>query len=99
MAAQFVALDSALVSPEEKGDSPSPPPPPPLVLTCILGTGAHIVALAAGHLDPDPAELVVAPRKQVVLAVTSNWHVFCLDHNLRLKWQASILVRGQSNEC
>ena len=54
--------------------------------------GMHIVALAAGYLDPAPAELVVAPRKQVVLAVTSNWHVFCLDHNLRLLWQAYILV-------
>lgn len=54
--------------------------------------GTHVVALAAGYLDPPPGELVLAQRKQVVVAVTSNWHVFCLDHNLRLLWQAYILV-------
>ena len=56
--------------------------------------GVHIVVLAAGGLDPPPDELVLAQRKQVVVAVTSNWHVFCLDHNLRLLWQDYILVRA-----
>ena len=52
----------------------------------------HIVALAAGYIDAPPAELVMAPRKQVVVAVTSNWQVLCLDHNLKLKWETTILV-------
>ena len=52
----------------------------------------HIVALAAGYVDAPPVELVMAPRKQVLVAVTSNWQVLCLDHNLRLQWETTILV-------
>lgn len=52
----------------------------------------HIVAMAAGYIDPPPAELVVALRKQVLVAVTSNWQVMCFDHNLRLLWETTILV-------
>ena len=36
-----------------------------------LLAGMHIVAMAAGYIDPLPAELVVALRKQVLVAVTS----------------------------
>ncbi|DBA75927.1 TPA: hypothetical protein ACH3X2_008986 [Trebouxia sp. C0005] len=53
--------------------------------------GMHIVALAAGYIDAPPAELVIAPRKQVLVAVTSNWQVLCLDHNLKLRWETTIL--------
>lgn len=58
---------------------------------CFLA-GMHIVAMAAGYIDAPPAELVVAPRKQVLVAVTSNWQVMCFDHNLRLLWETTILV-------
>lgn len=58
---------------------------------CILA-GMHIVAMAAGYIDPPPSELVIAPRKQVLVAVTSNWQVMCFDHNLRLLWETTILV-------
>ncbi len=61
-----------------------------LTSQCIAGM--HIVALAAGYIDAPPAELVIAPRKQVLVAVTSNWQVLCLDHNLKLQWETSILV-------
>lgn len=54
--------------------------------------GMHIVALAAGYIDAPPAELVMAPRKQVLVAVTSSWQVLCLDHNLKLRWETTILV-------
>ena len=53
----------------------------------------HIVAMAAGYIDTPPTELVIAPRKQVLVAVTSNWQVLCLDHNLKLQWETAILVR------
>eukprot|EP00891_Asterochloris_glomerata_P007069 jgi/Astpho2/7069/e_gw1.00107.25.1_t len=62
-------------------------PPTPCALLCA---GQHAVALAAGYLDPAPAELVRALRKQVVVVVTAGWDVLCYDHNLRLKWQASV---------
>ena len=55
------------------------------------------MALAAGYIDAPPAELVMAPRKQVLVAVTSNWQVLCLDHNLKLRWETTILVC--SNAC
>ena len=58
----------------------------------LLCAGQHAVALAAGYLDPAPAELVRALRKQVVVVVTAGWDVLCYDHNLRLKWQASVKV-------
>ena len=54
--------------------------------------GMHIVALAAGYIDAPPAQLVMAARKQVLVAVTSNWQVLCLDHNLKLRWETTILV-------
>ena len=57
-----------------------------------LLAGTHIVAMAAGYIDPPPAELVIALRKQVLVAVTSNWQVMCFDHNLRLLWETTILV-------
>lgn len=57
-----------------------------------LLAGMHIVAIAAGYIDPLPSELVIALRKQVLVAVTSNWQVMCFDHNLRLLWETTILV-------
>lgn len=58
----------------------------------MMMPGMNIVALAAGYIDAPPAELVMAPRKQVLIAVTSNWQVLCLDHNLKLRWETTILV-------
>ena len=65
---------------------------------CLLA-GMHIVAMAAGYIDPLPAELVVALRKQVLVAVTSNWQVMCFDHNLRLLWETTILVCQSASQC
>ena len=48
----------------------------------------HQVALAAGYLDPEPRERVVAPRKQVLVVVTAAWRVLAFDHTLRLMWEA-----------
>jgi hypothetical protein len=53
----------------------------------IQGRRADVVALAVGHLTPRPAELVRAPRKQVVVALTADLDVLALDHNLRLLWR------------
>lgn len=50
------------------------------------------IALAAGHIDPAPEELVKAPRKQVLVVVTANLHVHCFDHNLRLLWTKLLRV-------
>jgi hypothetical protein len=47
---------------------------------------APLVALRAGHLTPPPGDLVRAPRKQVVVAVTADLQVRCLDHNLKPLW-------------
>ena len=52
----------------------------------------HVIALAPGFIDPPPEQLVIAPRKQILVAVTSNWQVLCLDHNLKLQWESTILV-------
>lgn len=38
-----------------------------------------------------PKELVVAPRKQVLVVVTTDLHVLCLDHNLKPMWQKHLL--------
>ncbi len=65
-------------------------------LTSLSIAGMHIVALAAGYIDAPAAELVMAPRKQVLVAVTSNWQVLCLDHNLKLRWETTILVCGNT---
>lgn len=59
----------------------------------------HIVAMAAGYIDPPPTELVIALRKQVLVAVTSNWQVMCFDHNLRLLWETTILVCHRAPQC
>lgn len=48
------------------------------------------VALAAGYLDPEPRELVVPLRKQVVVVVTEAWHVMAFDHNLGLLWEGDV---------
>lgn len=50
------------------------------------------IALAVGHIDPPPEELVKAPRKQVLVVVTANLHVHCFDHNLRLMWTKLLRV-------
>ncbi|KAL6769300.1 hypothetical protein ACKKBG_A30470 [Auxenochlorella protothecoides x Auxenochlorella symbiontica] len=45
-----------------------------------------LLALATGYLTPEPKELVRAPRKQVVVLLTSSLTLHCLDHNLRPLW-------------
>jgi hypothetical protein len=52
--------------------------------------GRRPVAMAAGYLDPEPQELVVSMRKQVVVVVTATYQVMCFDHNLKLLWEQSI---------
>ncbi|MEW5319862.1 MAG: hypothetical protein WDW38_010982 [Sanguina aurantia] len=47
----------------------------------------RVVSLSVGYLDPLPAERVLPPRKQVIVAVTAGWQVLCYDHNLKLLWQ------------
>jgi hypothetical protein len=54
------------------------------------------VALAAGYIDPEPREKVVAPRKQVLVVVTAAWHVLAFDHNLNLLWEGD--VEGASSK-
>jgi hypothetical protein len=53
----------------------------------VEGRRADVIALAVGHLTPRPAELVRAPRKQAVVALTADLDVLALDHNLRLLWR------------
>jgi len=33
---------------------------------------------------------VRAPRKEVVVAITSLWNVYCFDHNLKLMWETDL---------
>lgn len=47
----------------------------------------RIAALATGYLTPPPKELVRAPRKQVVVLVTTSLRVICLNHNLQKEWE------------
>lgn len=51
----------------------------------------HITSFRTGYLTPLPKELVRAPRKQVIVVVTSTLHIFCLDHNLKVMWQQNVL--------
>ena len=48
------------------------------------------VALQTGYLEPPGKELVRAPRKQVVVVLTSDWQVICYDHNLQTKWNYTL---------
>ena len=56
----------------------------------------RIAALSSGYLTPPPLELVRAPRKQVVVVVTTSLQVFCLDHNLKTLWQHDLQVRERA---
>ncbi|KAL4855412.1 Importin-5 [Chlorella vulgaris] len=51
------------------------------------GGGVRIAAMAAGYLMPPPKELVRAPRKQVIVLVTTQLRVICLNHNLQQEWE------------
>ena len=52
----------------------------------------HFVAVATGLLDPSPKSLVMAPRKEVVVLVTSTWNVYCLDHKLEQLWHHDLSI-------
>lgn len=52
-----------------------------------VASGRRPVAMAVGYLDPPPKEKVRPPHKQVLVVVTSSWHVMCFDHNLKLLWE------------
>jgi hypothetical protein len=57
----------------------------------------RLLALRSGFLTPQPRELVRAPRKQVLVLVTSDMEVLCLDHNLRLVWRQSLAAHFPSH--
>lgn len=46
--------------------------------------------MGVGFIDPEPAEKVRPPRKQVLVVVTASWQVLCFDHNLALMWEVAI---------
>lgn len=50
----------------------------------------RIVALRSGYLSPAPRELVRAPRKQVVVVVTQDLRLICLNHNLQKMWEQEL---------
>lgn len=63
----------------------------------VPGAEWRAVALAAGFLDPPPVGLgVAAPRRAVVLALTSGLEVVALDDRLRELWRAPLLSPGQA---
>ena len=51
-----------------------------------------IKALSSGSITPRPKDLVRAPRKQIVVAVTTAGHVVVLDHNLKLLWKVALIA-------
>lgn len=66
------------------------------------GKAPRIAALRTGYLTRPPGDLVRAPRKQVVLIVTGDLQVVCLDHNLKRLWSQDIKshypLRGATHE-
>ncbi|KAL4452779.1 hypothetical protein ABPG75_008441 [Micractinium tetrahymenae] len=50
----------------------------------------RIAAMRSGYLTPPPKELVRAPRKQVVVIVTSDLRLLCLNHNLQKLWEQDL---------
>jgi len=64
--------------------------------TSLLSHGSHTlhgqkpVALATGSIDAPHKDLVSKPRKGVIVVMTSNWHVMCFDHNLKLLWSQNV---------
>ena len=50
----------------------------------------HFVAVRTGFIDPMPEDLVTAPRKEVVVVMTTDWRVFCYDHNLNKLWERDL---------
>lgn len=59
-------------------------------IPAVLLGNRRPLAMAAGYLDPPPADFVHAKRKMVVVVVTAGWVVVCLDHNFNVLWQTSI---------
>ncbi|QDZ18116.1 hypothetical protein HOP50_01g06200 [Chloropicon primus] len=47
----------------------------------------HFVAVKTGFIDALPSNLVAAPRKEVVVVMTTDWKVHCYDHNLNKLWE------------
>jgi hypothetical protein len=45
--------------------------------------GRYPVALATGYLDPYNPD---SSRAQIIVVVTSGWHILCFDHSLKLLW-------------
>eukprot|EP00210_Caulerpa_lentillifera_P006288 g6007.t1 len=64
--------------------------------TSLLAHGSHTirgqkpVALAAGYIDNPHKDYVTKPRKGVIAVMTSNWHLMCFDHNLKLMWSRDV---------
>ena len=55
-----------------------------------IPVGRRPIALAAGYLDPPLAALALAPRKMVVVVVTTGWTVIVFDHNFVPLWETNI---------
>ena len=50
----------------------------------------HFVAVKTGFIDPLPDNMVAAPRKEVVVVMTTDWKVHCYDHNLNKLWERDL---------
>lgn len=50
----------------------------------------HFVAVKTGFIEPMPDNLVAAPRKEVVVIVTTDFKVHCYDHNLVKLWEQDL---------
>lgn len=55
-----------------------------------IATGRRAVAMATGMIDKSYNKRV--PIKQVLVVVTSGWHVMCFDHNLNKLWDVNLQV-------
>ncbi|EPS63979.1 hypothetical protein M569_10795, partial [Genlisea aurea] len=53
-----------------------------------ITTGRRAVAMAAGLIDKTYNKREA--RKQVLVVVTSGWHVMCFDHNLKKLWDVNL---------
>lgn len=65
----------------------------PVAAKQASGEDESIAGLATGYITPQLRELVRAPRKQVVVVVTTDLRVICYDHNLRIVWEQDLRVR------
>eukprot|EP00808_Paulinella_micropora_P021035 g53045.t1 len=58
-----------------------------LFFQTAISYGRRIVGLSTGFLDPYDAKV---SRKQVIVAVTNGWDIFCFDHELTPLWDHTV---------